>query len=95
MQSALERSVPRETIKKPRPGNSQLIRRRLVSVGRYALRGVSHPGRTQEIADLVTKRSRLRKAEVLSIGGTPTTNQACLLVDRFDVVECDTSVAAF
>jgi hypothetical protein len=47
------------------------------------------------IADLVTKRSRLRKGEVLSIGGTPTTNQACLRVDRFDVVECDASVVAF
>ncbi len=34
-------------------------------------------------------------AEVLSIGGTPTTNQACLLVDRFGVVECDASVVAF
>jgi hypothetical protein len=46
-------------------------------------------------AGKATKRSRLRKAEVLSIGGTPTTNQACLLVDRFDVVECDASVVAF
>ncbi len=29
------------------------------------------------IADLATKGSRLCKAEVLSIGGTPTANQAC------------------
>jgi len=36
------------------------------------------------MADLATKRSRLRKAEVLSIGGTPTTDQAC-----------DASVVAF
>lgn len=47
------------------------------------------------IADLATQRSRLRIAEVLSIGGTPTTNQACPLGDRFDVVECDASVVAF
>jgi hypothetical protein len=46
-------------------------------------------------AGKATKRSRLRKAEVLSIGGAPTTNQACLLGDRFDVVECDASVVAF
>jgi len=36
------------------------------------------------MADLATKRSRLRKAEVLSIGGTPTTAHAC-----------DASVVAF
>src|SRR5215472_572868 len=38
------------------------------------------------IASLATECSRLRKPQVVSIGWTTATDQACVLGDRFDVI---------
>src|SRR5215471_1830616 len=38
------------------------------------------------IAGLATECSRLRKSQVVSIGRTAATDQACLLGDRFDMI---------
>jgi hypothetical protein len=67
---------------------SEDCRERPLLIARPRARTISRPAKRASARDCA-------KLRCLSIGGTPTTNQACLLGDRFDVVECDASVVAF